>query len=55
MIVNYGDQCAYVGVRHRYDPVWSMNNYYTAWAGGPGHIYRDEEAPVLLFIQTEAF
>lgn len=26
--------CSSVGARHRYDPVWSSNNYWTSWRYG---------------------
>lgn len=54
VIREYGNSCTYLAVRHRYDPVWSANNYYTAWSGGYGSEYRDREDPELLFLQTQA-
>ena len=54
VIMEYGNSCSYIAIRHRYDPVWSANNYYTAWSGGAGSLYRDREDADLLFLQTQA-
>ena len=54
-IQEYGNQCTWIQVRHRSDPVWSANNYYTAWAGGTGSYYRDERAPSLLWAEGYAY
>ncbi len=47
--------CNYMGVRHRYDPVWSNSNYYTSWSGGyvEGTPYYSEYAPSLLWHETK--
>lgn len=45
--------CDWIGVRHRYDPVWSMNDYYTDWSSGSGMLggttYYSSHAPVYLW------
>ena len=47
--------CNYVAVRHRYDPEWSANNYYTAWVGGVSFYvaYYTPREPVLLWHETQ--
>ncbi len=51
----YGGSC-YVRVRHYYEPVWSMHNYWTNWAGGSvaGKLYKSTDSAVLLKYQVEA-
>lgn len=46
--------CSFVGVRHRYDLPWSMNNYYTAWVGGTGWYvqYYSPNAATFLYYET---
>lgn len=48
--------CQYVAVRHRYDPVWSANNYWTAWSGGATMLvpYYTTNTPVYLRHSTQA-
>ncbi|QZN85175.1 hypothetical protein [Cellulomonas sp. C5510] len=49
-------QCQAVAVRHYYDPVWSANNYWTAWHGGQvmGHTYYTPDTPVYIKHSTQA-
>lgn len=52
---NSTSTCAYIGVRHKYDPVWSINNYWTAWYGGSGYSYSTPDQPVLYQVQTKGY
>jgi len=46
--------CSWIRVRHRYDPVWSMNNFWTQWAGGSGNgPYYTASTAVYLYYETE--
>ena len=33
-VTDVSGTCGTVGVRHKYDPVWSSNNYWTSWYYG---------------------
>jgi len=47
--------CSYIGVRHYYDPVWSANNYWTAWKGGAGSSYTTANNPVVVFHEATGY
>lgn len=48
-ISDSNNDCLEIGVRHRYDPVWSSNNYWTSWDYTYGTYARTPETPELLF------
>ena len=49
--------CGYAAVRHRYDPVWSSNNYWTNWSGGSalGQPYYTTYHPTLLYRSVRTY
>jgi len=54
-IVDYARNCSWLNVRHKYDPVWSFNNYWTSWYGGYGDAYNTPQNPVLYLVGTQAW
>ena len=54
-IMDLNGGCSYIGVRHKYDPVWSMNTYWTAWHGGSADQYWTPRMPVLFLADTNAW
>lgn len=49
------NSCGTIAVRHRYDPVWSGNNYWTSWESTSGTYARSDKAAEAIYLDSNSY